>query len=315
MNTILLTIIVPVYNHEQYLLKALKSIEMQDIECTYEVIIGEDCSTDHSRELLQRYQETASSNYYFIYRDINLGMLNNISDLFYRSKGKYIIVLEGDDYWIYKNKINEQINFLESNTMYSGYAHSVVVVDSDGQESKESYIQEKGNGIYRIKDYLNGLLPGQTASFMYRNYFSDEKLFKYLGNNKIYPLDRFIAFVVSSRGEIYCTNDKWSAYRYIVCGGSSFSANIDSESAAYARSALLYHKSLYNYTICEKCAIDCIKVSEKLYYKSFLRDWITSNERKVKVMICELKKVKYPFETFIWIFIQFIYLLFKRKGK
>ncbi len=314
MNTVLLTIIVPVYNHEQYLLKALKSIEMQDIECSYEVIIGEDCSTDRSKEILQKYQENAPKNYYFIYRDTNLGMLNNISDLFYKSKGKYIIVLEGDDYWLYKNKINEQINFLESNIKYSGCAHSVMVVDSDGKESKESYIQEKGNGIYNIKDYLNGLLPGQTASFMYRNYFTEKKLFRYLENNKLYPLDRFIAFVVSSKGEIYCTNAKWSAYRYIVCGGSSFSANIDSRSAAYARSALLYHKSLYNYTIYEKCEVNCVKVSEKLYYKSFLRDWITDNDRKIKIMICELKKVKYPFETFIWIFIQLIYLLFKRKG-
>ena len=63
MNTVLLTIIVPVYNHEQYLLKALKSIEMQDIECSYEVIIGEDCSTDRSKEILQKYQETAPRNF------------------------------------------------------------------------------------------------------------------------------------------------------------------------------------------------------------------------------------------------------------
>lgn len=57
MNIPLLTIIVPVYNHERYVLKSLESIEMQNIECSYEVIIGEDCSTDHSKEILQGYQK------------------------------------------------------------------------------------------------------------------------------------------------------------------------------------------------------------------------------------------------------------------
>lgn len=315
METPILTIIVPVYNHERYILKALQSIEMQNIRYTYEVIIGEDYSTDHSKEILQRYQENALENYYFIYRNSNLGMLYNVSDLFYRAKGKYIIGLEGDDYWIYDNKINEQISFLETNPKYSGYAHSVLVVNSDGQESGSSYIHEKGNGIYDIKDYLHGLLPGQTASFMYRNYFTERKLFKYLGNNKMYPLDRFIAFVVASKGEIYCTNEKWSAYRYVTYGGSSFSANVDSESAAYARSALLYHKALYDYALYEKCGNDCVKVSEKLYYKSFLRDWITSENKEFGRMICEIKKVKYPFDTFFWMFMQLICLIVKRKGK
>lgn len=315
METPVLTIIVPVYNHEKYVLKALQSIEMQNIGYSYEVIVGEDCSTDRSKEILQRYQENALENYYFIYRDSNLGMLNNISDLFYKAKGKYIIILEGDDYWIYENKINEQISFLEANMMYSGYAHSVIVVDSDGQDSGMPYVQEKGKGIYNIKDYLHGLLPGQTASFMYRNYFAERMLFQYLGNNTMYPLDRFIAFVVASRGEIYCTDKKWSAYRYITCGGSSFSANIDGKSDAFARSALLYHKSLYEYTLCEKCGRDCVKISEKLYYRSFLRDWVTSEKREFKKMLCEFKKVRYPFATFSWMFIQFICLLLKGKGK
>ena len=242
-----------------------------------------------------------------------MGMLNNISDLIYRSRGKYIIVLEGDDYWVYQNKINEQIKFLENNSIYSGYAHDVIVVDSFGHKNGETYIYAKGNGTYSLKDYLHGLLPGQTASFMYRNYFKEGELFHYLENNQMYPLDRFIAFVVASKGEIYCTSEKWSAYRHITSGGSSFSANIDSEGAAYARSALLYHKSLYTYSLCEKCKSDCIKVSEKLYYKSFLRDWVMRKDKRIKELLYGLKKVKYPLNTFAWIFTQLICLIFQGK--
>ena len=314
MDNPILTIIVPVYNHERYIEKALQSIQKQDIEYTYEVIIGEDCSTDHSREILQEYQLMASDNYFFIYRDHNWGMLENISDLFYRARGKYIIVLEGDDYWIYYNKINEQIRFLESNKDFSGCAHSVVMVDADGRDSELRYMQEKGKGIYDVKDYLHSLLPGQTASFMYRNYFSERKLFHYLGNNSLYPLDRFIAFVVVSKGKVYCTNEKWSAYRYVADNGSSFSANVDSTSAEYAQSALLYHKSIYEYSLLENCKKDIVKASEKLYYKSFFRDVFMNDSRNLKRIVLELRKAKYPFRTLCWIGMQFLCMIYKNRG-
>ena len=315
MNNPILTIIVPVYNHERYIKKALKSIEIQNIKYTYEVIIGEDCSKDHSRKILQEYQLKASDNYTFIYRDYNWGMLRNISDLFYRARGKYIIVLEGDDYWIYHNKINEQINFLESNKEFSGCAHGTVIVNADGRDSNVRYIWEKGNGIYDARDYLHGLLPGQTASFMYRNYFSKEKLFRYLGDNSMYPLDRIIAFVAVSKGKVYCTNKVWSAYRYVTDRGSSFSAHIDSESVAYAQSALMYHKSIYMYSLLENCQNDIVKISEKLYYKSFFRDSFIDKNRSLKEVIREFRKAKYPIQTLCWIGIQFMCIIFKNKGE
>lgn len=304
--TPILTIIVPVYNHEQYLQEALQSIEKQNIEYTYEVIIGEDCSSDSSRTVLKNYQKNTPENYYYIYRQKNLGMFDNITDLFYRAKGKYIIVLEGDDYWLYDNKINEQVAFLEANMEYCGYAHSVLMVDENGQVLKEEYLPEKGSGIYTINDYLQGKLPGQTASFMYRNYFFSRSCFKYLEDNKEYPLDRFISFVVATEGNIYCTSQKWSAYRYVTQGGTSYSANIQCTSPEFALSALKYHKALYSYTLSEHCSKKSVKVSEKLYFKSYVRDWISDKDKNISELISTIKEIKYPITTFIWIFFQLL---------
>lgn len=311
--TPILTIIVPVYNHEKYLLCALESIEKQKIGYPYEVIIGEDCSTDSSKVILREYQKNAPDNYYFVYRQSNLGMLGNISDLFYRAKGKYIIVLEADDYWIYCDKINEQITFLEENEEYSGYAHSVVMVDADGRTLEKEYPAEKGDGIYTINDYLREKLPGQTASFLYRNYFSAGQPFRYLGDNKDYPLDRFIAFVVAAKGNVYCTSQKWSAYRYVTQEGSSFSANLDYVSPEYALSALKYHKSLYEYTLAEKCDKRCVKVSEKIYYKSYLRDWISDKDKKAGELVSAIMRAKYPVTTMLWIFVQLLRRIVRSK--
>lgn len=310
-----LTIIFVVYNHEKYVLKALKSIEEQRIECTYEVIVGEDHSMDRSGEILRRYQNNAPKNWYFLYRDHNLGMLRNISDLLYRARGKYVIVLEGDDYWIYPDKLNSQIAFLEEHAEYSGCAHGVRVIDADGNDRPAGYIHGKRSGTYGVRDYLHELLPGQTASFLYRNYFREGRLFQYLNNNALYPMDRFIAFVIASKGKIRCIDQEWSAYRYITDGGSSFSATVDCNSDEYAKSALQYHRSIYAYAITENCGKDCIKVSEKLYYRSFLRDWATGGGRNLRVLFCELKKMKYPVTTLLWMVGEFFRLIIYERNR
>jgi len=311
----ILSILVPIYNHEKYLLKALQSIEKQNILYSFEVVIGEDASTDSSRDVLENFQETAPNNYFFVYRDENKGMLGNISDLFYRARGKYIIILEGDDYWIYNNKINEQIAFLEENKHFSGYAHSVVMIDEVDAFLDMIYIPEKGDGIYKIEDYLRGKLPGQTASFMYRNYFSTSEIFQYWGKSKNYALDRFIAFVVATKGDIYCTSQQWSVYRYVTQGGSSYSANLDYTSEEFAVSALEFHRTLYNYTLGEKCNKRCVRVSEKLFYKSYFRDEIISKkENKFKTLVYVLRNARFPLTTMMWIGWQLLCRRVKKKS-
>lgn len=49
-----LSIILPVYNHAPYIKQAIDSVLMQKVNFTYEVLIGEDCSTDNSREILKK---------------------------------------------------------------------------------------------------------------------------------------------------------------------------------------------------------------------------------------------------------------------
>lgn len=311
----ILTIIVPIYNHEKYVLKSLDSIKKQTISYPFEVLIGEDASTDSSRKLLEEFQKTAPSNYFFVYRDKNKGMLDNIFDLFYRAQGKYVILLEGDDYWTYHNKINEQIAFLEVNSRFSGYAHSVVVVDESGSPLDIGYKAEKGNGIYRIEDYLRGKLPGQTASFMYRNYFSDSEVFQYWDRKVYYALDRFIAFVVATKGDVYCTSQKWSAYRYVTQCGDNFSSNIDSSSEEFALNALEFHRMLYRYSLKEKCSKRCVKVSEKLFFKSYYRDEVINKRKnKFKTLRFVMSNAKFPISTNIWIFWKLLSKRFDRKN-
>lgn len=146
----MLSIYVATYNHENYIEKALDSIFMQVTDYSYEVLVGEDCSTDNTRKVLKRYENqhldlVEKGILKIFYRDHNMyrEKPNNVTDLIYRCSGKYIIALEGDDFWTDKNKIQTQIEFLENNDDYIAVAHECIVVDKNSNLLQEVYPDRK----------------------------------------------------------------------------------------------------------------------------------------------------------------------------
>ena len=101
MNDIKLSIIVPTYNHERYIEECINSILMQEIDFSYEVLIGEDCSKDSTAQVLRRLEHKLPEEYTIFYREQNMGMgkTGNAWDLQCRAKGEYIITIEGDDFF------------------------------------------------------------------------------------------------------------------------------------------------------------------------------------------------------------------------
>ena len=115
-----LTIIVLCYNHEKYLEEAINSIKKQKCNFNYEIIIGDDASTDNSQAIIRKITKDMA-NVTLVLRKKNIGATNNLYDLYMRSKGKYIIVLESDDYWLNQDKLQTQMDFLENNKIKELY--------------------------------------------------------------------------------------------------------------------------------------------------------------------------------------------------
>lgn len=226
MNKPVLSICIPVYNHEKYIVECLDSVFMQKLDYPYEVLVGEDCSKDQTRKVLMQYE--MDHNYSFlhvIYREHNINNeeVNNSRDLILRAQGKYIIVLEGDDYWIDCHKLRKQIDFLEKNPDYIAVAHSCVVVDKHSEITNEQYPSCRETE-YTFGHFANAIMPGQTATLMMRNFAKDENVDKSLWLWK-HPIgDRKLVFTLLNHGRIYCMQEPMSAYRHIVNEGSSFSA-------------------------------------------------------------------------------------------
>ncbi len=222
-----LSVVCVVYNHEKYLRQALDGVLMQEVDFPYEVLVGEDCSTDGSRAILQEYAEKYPGVFTMFYREKNLGAKENGWDLYMRTRGEFMIVLECDDYWTDAHKLQRQVDYLRAHPEVISVAHPVRVVDENGNPTGERYPDCKKKH-YTLKEYRRGLLPGQTASVMKRNYYTRDLFDRtLLEDATLFPGDRVCTFLEISHGQIHCLREEMSAYRHTFTG-SSFSASVHS---------------------------------------------------------------------------------------
>lgn len=121
----ILSVCMITYNHEKYIAQAIESALMQKTNFDYEIVIGEDCSTDRTREIVFEYAKKNPDKIIVITSEKNVGANENFIRTLNSCRGKYIAILEGDDYWTDPYKLQKQANFLESNQDY-GLVHSDV---------------------------------------------------------------------------------------------------------------------------------------------------------------------------------------------
>jgi len=108
---VLVSVIMLVYNHEAYIAQAIEGVLMQKTNFKYELIIGEDCSTDNSKEIIREYHKKYPDIIYPVYWKKNVGANKNANTIRARARGKYIATCEGDDYWCDEDKLQNQIDF------------------------------------------------------------------------------------------------------------------------------------------------------------------------------------------------------------
>lgn len=282
MSEIMVSVIMPTYNHEHYIEQAVRSVLMQKVNFEYEVLIGEDCSTDHTKTVLMDMESLLPQNFHIFYRCPNMGGRgkNNSRDLHMRASGRYVITLEGDDYWIYDHKLQEEVDFLEAHPEFVAVAHNTWVVDHDSNERDDYRYPECKNAEYTVHDYERGILAGQTATILFRRAIYESVVYQMIRDIPgEYPGDRRTNFLLPCIGKVRCIQEKWSAYRYVTNTGSSYSARM-SHMVTYSKEyidmfhdTLLFHRELLAITRREFADnIDAIQCIEAKYMWHLLRD-------------------------------------------
>ncbi len=113
------------YNHAPFIAQAIEGVLQQKTNFPFELVIGEDCSTDGTREIVHEYQTKYPGIIRVITSDKNVGMKTNGLRTLKACRGKYIAFCEGDDYWQSPHKLQKQVDYLEDNRdcglVYSSY--------------------------------------------------------------------------------------------------------------------------------------------------------------------------------------------------
>lgn len=305
----MVSVIVVTYNHEKYIEKAINSIVKQKVNFKYEVLVGEDASTDQSASILKKIEKDLPNNFHIFYREKNLGMQGNFDDLIKKAKGKYIISLESDDYWIYDLKLQKQVDFLETHPEYVAIAHNTLVVDKYGNQRDDYVYPECKKDEYTLYDFQKFILMGQTTTILYRNFYKSH-VFEDINVNIKYPGDQKLNFLLACHGKIKVIQEKWSAYRYVNDEGSSFSANVKFDQEM-PKKDLIFLKILMNYALTNLKNEQAIQVCETKYLYTALvhclRNRITNY--KITDWIQEFIKCRYKID-----FIKFLLLYTPKKA-
>ena len=128
----IVTILMPAYNHEKYISQAIESVLAQKTNYPYELLIHDDGSTDSTLAIAQNYATKFSDKIKIFTEEENQGLLKSYKRLIEQSNGKYLAILESDDYWLDENKLQIQIDFLESNSDYGIVAGDIISIDENG---------------------------------------------------------------------------------------------------------------------------------------------------------------------------------------
>lgn len=302
MEKIKVSVICTTYNHEAYLQTALQSIIEQKTNFKYEVLIGDDCSTDKSRSIIMKYEQMYPSIIKAFYHNKNVGARENVDFLCSKAQGIYMIFLETDDFWIDKNKLQKQADFLDTHPDFIEIAHQCVMVDKNNKPIGVKY-PECTNREYKLKHFRKGLFPGQTASRMFRNYYKYPVNFSTrIVTSKEFdgPGDIRRAFMNVSNSRVGCLPYVMSAYRFVLNGGSSYTANRKKDPLIN----LKYKQYLVNYAKKDVKTKESVFSAEYMFVRemtmALLKKNISINEFTVYFKSIEYKRVL--FKVILYLF-------------
>lgn len=125
------------YNQKNFIREAIDSALAQETTFPFEILIGDDCSTDGTREIIQEYERLHPGKVIGILHPRNMGKnggINSIETLKF-AKGEYYALMDGDDYWTNPNKLQKQVDFLDANPQCQAVFHNAEIIYEDGSPS------------------------------------------------------------------------------------------------------------------------------------------------------------------------------------
>lgn len=218
------------FNHEKFIAEAIEGVVNQVCDFRFELVIGEDCSTDRTREICFDYQKRYPEIIRVLYSEFNLHSSSTMSNgrrCINACRGEYIAICEGDDYWCDPEKLQKQIDVFRVHL-------SVALVFSDKFNRNDLDVDLAPSSLYeamrmpdglikreKFYDFLNnmGVIPTASAVYRARDYAqicSRYRIFKW----KLAMGDIRLWYGLSCMGDVYHFSERMIIYR-VHAGGVS----------------------------------------------------------------------------------------------
>lgn len=237
MGEIKVSVALIAYNQENYIKECLESAINQKVNFGYEIVIGQDCSTDRTHEICLQYANLYPHIIKYNPRLNNLGMMGNWIKTIDECQGKYIAICEGDDYWTDNFKLQKQVDFLEQNESYSACFHPVnCLVEGEFYEDSDiekRYQQISDKNVIKAIDLLKQGNFIYTCSVVFRS-----KLIEMPFEANYSSVADYILFIsLAKKGSLKRLDEKMAVYRR----GVGIYSSLDSYEMT---------KKMLNYQIC-----------------------------------------------------------------
>ena len=157
----LVSIILATRNRAHLIGRALQSVLDQTFQ-DWELIIIDDASQDKTEGTVKAWQAKDQRIFYFK-NEIQSGIAKSSNKGLNIAKGKYIAIIDDDDYWATSEKLEKQVEFLEKNTDYVGVGGGLIIIDKDRKEISRVFKPETDEIIHRKALFANPMANSTTA--------------------------------------------------------------------------------------------------------------------------------------------------------
>lgn len=173
------------YNHGNFIAKAIQSVVSQKTNFEFEMVIGEDCSTDSTRQIVLDFHRRYPQIIKPLLHDKNIGGKENFISVLKHCRGEYIAILDGDDIML-PTKLQKQADVLDNNPDCVIVYHDIRVFDSDTGNTLYYFNQNYKKKISTIEDIVRyGTFIGQLSKMFRTSSGHTEEDFRDIRNLKI----------------------------------------------------------------------------------------------------------------------------------
>ena len=310
-NEIAVSVAVITYNMQGYLPQLLDSILKQRVSFRYEIVVDDDHSPDDSRRILLDYAARYPDRFVLSLRDTNVGGSRNMYGVLRQCRGRYIAILEGDDWWEAEDKLQYQYDFLEAHPEYVG-----MYCNSWCELSRTESVQRVRRDItepmvFSYKDFQKfhffDRLPNSTDTAFFRNFFASapEREVDVFWKAHRMVWDQSLALILYGKGDVYVDPRLVSHHRTIVeKGGTNYQSRYAVEDHKVTDAAMYAAHEEYMEKVLRRRCTRFYKVRGMIYAEAF---WIArksgrAEDRQKAKEIWNQRKKKWPLVwwTIVW---------------